>query len=223
MKRKSSLIKFLTVLFFLIGALDILMLILKELPLRFITKPLIVFSLAFLYLATVKKANKIYLVALFFTIFTDILLLFKGSNYFLLGLVTLSMTHLSYIVIVKKDLGSCQLNKLLISAIPFMIAILSVIFIIHTNLGSLLVPVIVYGFIMIVLGSLSFCNYLKKRDKSSLFLVLGIFLFVSSAGIVAIERFVLPHRELELGVIIMSTYIISQFLIYSYMIQESKN
>ena len=199
------------------------MLIIRQLPLRFITKPLIVFSLALLYWVTVKKANKIYLFALFFTILTDVLLLFKGSNYFLLGLGTLAITHLLYIIIVKKDLGRCELKKIVISAVPFLIAIVSVILVIQENLGILLVPVIVFGLIMVILGSLSFCNYLKKRDKASLYLLLGVFLFISSAGIVAIERFVLPHRELELGVIIMSTYIVSQFLIYSYMIRESRN
>ena len=43
--------------FFTIGALDMLVLALKELPFRFITKPLIVFSLVLLYLASAKKSR----------------------------------------------------------------------------------------------------------------------------------------------------------------------
>lgn len=222
MIKKSNLVKLLTVLFFLVGAADMLVLTLKQLPLRFITKPLIVFSVALLYLASVKKVNKIYLFALFFTILSDVLLLFKGANYFLLGLTALAIAHISYISILKKDLGNCELKKVVITALPFIITIASVILVIQENLGSLLVPVIVYGFIIMILGSLSFCNYLKKRDKRSLFMLLGVFLFVSSAGIVAIERFALPHRELELGLIIMATYIISQYLIYRYMLQLPK-
>ncbi len=221
MIEKNRQIVLLTALFFIAGALDMLALIFKALPLRFITKPAIVLLLAVLYLAVSKKRNKIYLLALLFTIMADVLLLCKGRIYFLFGLIALAITHLSYIILLKQDLKKIEIKKLIVAILPFFMTVATVIMVIQGNLSYLLLPVVVFGFIITILGGLSFYNYLIKKDTGSLFMLLGVFLFVSSAGIVAIERFALPHRELELGLVIMFTYIISQFLIYQYMIRRT--
>ncbi|MDJ0644444.1 MAG: lysoplasmalogenase [Flavobacteriaceae bacterium] len=219
--KKSHQTKILVVLFFIIGAADLLVLILNELHLRFIFKPLITLSLALLYWVSAKKVNKTYIVALLFASLGDTLLLFKGSPYFLLGLSSFLITHLAYISILRNDIGEYKLKTLFIAALPFIITTVSVILVIKDNLGSLLLPVLAYGVVITTLGGLSFYNYLKKRDLASLLLLLGIFLFVSSDGILAIERFMLPHRELELSVVIMSTYVLAQYLICRYMMQRS--
>lgn len=219
--KKSSLIKLFTMLFFLIGALDLLVLVLNQLSLRFVFKPLIALSLAALYFVSVEKTDRVYLAALFFAFIGDTLLLFKGSNYFLLGLSSFLLAHLAFISILTKDIDLFRSKALVMAAIPFVFTTASVIVVVKEGLGVLLLPAIVYGAVITILGSLSFYNYLEKRDRTSLLLLLGVFLFVSSDGILAIERFKLNHRELELGVVIMTTYILAQYLICRYMIKKA--
>ena len=219
---KSNLVKLLTVLFFLIGGLDLFARIIYSESLRLISKPLIVPTLALVYIASVKKVNKIYLIALFFAFLGDVLLLNKVGVNFLLGLSSFLIVLGIYVFILTKHINSYKPKGVLIASLPYLITFISVMLIVKPHLGELFFPVLMYALMITVFGSLSFYNYLEKRNNTSLLMFLGAFLFMVSDTVIAIQQFKAEHKELELGLTIMFTYILAQYLICRYMISKSK-
>ncbi len=220
---KSNLVKIVTVLFFLVGILDMVGLILDDAGIRSVFKPLIIPTLALVYVFSVKKINWIYILALVFSFLGDVFLLNKSGNFFLYGLCAFLITHVAYIFILGKNINKYKLKTLLIASIPYLLTVGFILLIIKNNLGELLVPVTIYGIVVATFGALAFYNYLEKRNGIALLLFLGAFLFVVSDGVIAVERFLAEHKELELGLSVMGTYIVAQYLICLYMIKKQEN
>ena len=218
--KKSKYINLGIILFFLVVALDSLGIILDEKILRYIFKPLIFPTLALVYVISVTKINKLYLVALLFSFLGDILLLDHSRPFFLLGLISFLIMHLIYIHIVNKDIQEYKAKNLIVSSIPFIIVLVFTIYFVFRNLSELFIPILFYGIVVSILGTLAFYNYLEKRSDNALILLLGIFFFITSNAMSALEKFHLQNRELAIG--IMLTYAVAQFLIYKYIVQRSR-
>ena len=217
---KSTYINLGIALFFLVVAVDSLGIFLDEETLRYIFKPLIFPTLAMVYIFSVSKKNKLYLTALFFSFLGDIFLLNHSNLFFMFGLTSFLIMHLIYILIVNQDIRSYKIRNVIVTSIPFILVLVFTIFFVYRNLSEFFIPIIIYGIVVSVLGTISFYNYLEKRSGTASILLLGIFFFITSNAMSAIEKFNLQNRELAIG--IMLTYAIAQFLIYKYMVKRSK-
>ncbi len=220
--KKEAQIKLLTLVFVLVGFSDLLGLIIDEPNVRYISKPLITISLGLLYVASVKKVNLLYLTALFFSLLGDTLLLKIWGNQFLYAVFSFMITQLLFILILSKSIKTYKPIPLIKASIPFILTFIAVITFVHEGLGSLLIPISIYGLVITTLGGLSFYNYLELRSQPSLWMAIGVFLFISSDAVLAVKYFMISHRELELSLIVMVTYILAQYLICRYMIHRSQ-
>ena len=220
--KKEAQIQLLTFVFVLVGLADLLGLVINEPQLRYVSKPLITIVLAILYLVSVQKANVLYLTALCFSLLGDTLLLKIWGNLFLYAVFSFMITQLLYIFILSRTIKQYKPGPLIMASIPFVLTFLAVILFVHESLGSLLIPITIYGLIITVLGGLSFYNYLEERSQPSLWMAIGVFLFIASDAVLAVKYFMISHRELELSLIVMLTYILAQYLICRYMIKRSQ-
>ncbi len=220
--KKEAQIQLLTFVFVLVGLADLLGLVINEPQLRYVTKPLITIVLAILYLVSVQQANVLYLTALCFSLLGDTLLLKIWGNLFLYAVFSFMITQLLYIFILSRTIKQYKPGPLIMASIPFVLTFLAVILFVHESLGSLLIPITIYGLIITVLGGLSFYNYLEERSQPSLWMAIGVFLFIASDAVLAVKYFMISHRELELSLIVMLTYILAQYLICRYMIKRSQ-
>ena len=84
------------------------------------------------------------------------------------------------------------------------------------NLGDLFYPVVVYGVTIAVFGLVATLNYVTKRTKSSLLLMLGAVLFLISDSMIALNKF--HESKAFYPIAIMSTYILAQYLIFQFMV-----
>lgn len=221
--KKEKRIKLLTVVFAVVALTDLLGLIINETQVRYISKPLITLVLALLYLASVKKVNYLYIGALFFSFLGDTILLKIWGDLFIYALFSFMITQLLYIFILSKTITQYKPGPLVMASIPFVLTFIGVILFVHEGLGSLLLPITIYGLIITTLGGLSFYNYLEKRTQPSMWMAIGVFLFISSDAVLAVKYFMISHRELELSLIVMVTYILAQYLICRYMINQSRS
>ena len=160
------------------------------------------------------------MVALLFSFVGDILLLDHSRLFFMLGLTSFLIMHLIYIYIVNQDIEVYKAKNLIVSSIPFIVVLVFTIFFVFRNLSELFVPILFYGIVVSTLGTLSFYHYLEKRSDNASILLLGIFFFITSNAMSALEKFHLQNRELAIG--IMLTYAIAQFLIYKYIVEQSR-
>jgi uncharacterized membrane protein YhhN len=216
MKINSSWPRFFISIFFVVSFLDVAAIFFSNTPWQTISKPLIIPALMACYITGSKSWNKLYVLALFFSFTGDVLLMDK-NNLFLFGIASFLLTQLLYVFIVAKQLVKSDGRTVIAAILPFLIFFLTLIAVLKPGLGDFFVPVLVYGLAISVFGVVVFINYLQNKDKPAIRLLAGALLFIASDSMIALNKF---HEERAFyGVSVMITYILAQYLIYTYMIR----
>jgi uncharacterized membrane protein YhhN len=207
-------------IFVLVSALHLIGISIGNENLRIITKPLIILSLMIYYSFVVENENHIYLAALFFCFLGDIFLIFNTELNFILGLVSFLIGHILFIVIVVKLLTKSTGIQKIISLLPFTILFAGLMYLLKDNLGGMLIPVIVYGLTISAFGVVALLNYMTEKSVTNLVLLGGALFFILSDSIIALGKFLQYEKYFPL--LIMTTYILAQYLICKFMIQKSE-
>ena len=208
-----------TFLFFIAAAADIYAIVTENESLETYAKPMLLTLLAVVYLVSVKKPNFWYVLGMFFCFLGDVLLMFKGVNFFMYGIAAFLLAHMVYIKITVGFLPKDLTAKMITSALPFVFFFGLLIYLIYPNLGEMLIPVVVYGITISTFGSVTFLNYREEKSTENLWLFVGAIIFIFSDSLIALNKFYEPNDLY--GVSIMITYILAQFLICKAMIVKS--
>ncbi len=206
--------------FVLASILDIIGIIFSIPILVYIFKPLIIFSLLFLYVFSLPVRLKWYVMALELCFFGDVFLMFSGELFFIAGLVSFLIAHVLFIKIVISRIKEVNFLKMISSAIPFLALFSFLIFILKDSLHEMLWPVIIYGLTIATFGTVSLIDFLNTKSKKSLLMLFGAIIFMISDSLLAINKFYNPAHVLE--VIVMVTYVLAQYLIFRSMILETE-
>lgn len=205
--------------FLLVSILDIIGIIFKVDSLVFIFKPLILLSLLFLYSNSVLLRDKWYSTALVFSFFGDSFLLYSGDFSFKIGLGSFLIAHILFIGVVLKRINKTSILRVFASIIPFLIVLLLLLLILKDSLGQLFIPVLIYGITISTFGVVSLIDYLNTKSKKSLLMLIGAIIFIISDSVLAINKFHISAFVFE--IIVMTTYITAQYVIYRSMILET--
>lgn len=208
-----------TALFFIAAIADIYAIISSNQTVEIYAKPMLLTLLAVVYLVSVNKPVFWYVLGMFCCFVGDVLLMFKGANFFMYGLAAFLVGHIVYIKITVRFLPKDLTVKMITSAFPFVIFFGVLMYFIYPNLNEMLLPVVVYGITISTFGSVAFLNYRSEKSTENLWLFVGAILFILSDSLIAVNKFYEPN-ELY-GVSIMITYILAQFLICKAMIVKS--
>lgn len=208
-----------TLLFFIAATADIIAIVTGNEPLETYAKPMLLTLLAVVYLVSVKKPNFWYVLGMFFCFIGDVLLMFKGANFFMYGIAAFLLAHVVYIKITAGFLPKELTSKMITSAFPFVFFFAILMYLIYDNLGEMLIPVVVYGVTISTFGSVAFLNYREEKSTENLWLFVGAIIFILSDSLIALNKFYQPNEIY--GVSIMITYILAQFLICKAMIVKS--
>ena len=208
-----------SVLFLLVAIADVYAVITQTKSLEIIFKPLLMTTLAIVYLVSVKKPNFWLVSALFFSFWGDVFLLDK-VNYFVFGLGSFLIAHVLYVKMTSQLLKKQPVNKILKAAIIFVALFAGVLFLIKDNLGEMLVPVIVYGIAISAFGTCALLNYQQEKSTVNLWLLLGAILFIASDSLIALNNFYSPKRLFDIAIITL--YIVSQYLIVKAMVTKNQ-
>ena len=209
-------IKIAFVVFVLVSVLDIIGIIFKFPILVYAFKPLVLLSLLALYTYSVSNRNKWYILALVFSFLGDVFLLFEGQLFFMIGLVSFLIAHILFIKIILSWLTKSSLFNITVAFIPFLITFSGLIYVLKDSLNELLIPVIIYGITISIFGVVSLLNYLNTKTTKALWMFFGALVFIISDSILAIHKFYFSKEIL--GILVMATYIVAQYLIYRSMI-----
>ncbi len=185
----------------------------------YIAKPLLMLSLFWYYFANTKTLNKLFVSGLFFSFLGDILLLGKGELYFILGLLLFLTAHVFYILMVVKYLKKIRMSQALTASIPYLLIIIFLLNILYSGLGAMKIPVIVYAITISVFGMSSLILFLQNRTKTSLLLVAGVLIFITSDSVIALNMFYKTQSFYPL--LIMVTYVLAQYLICRFVLLKS--
>ena len=187
-----------------------------------ISKPLLMPVLAFAFYSSTLKENAsiahAILLSLFLSFLGDVFLLKSQSSttFFLLGLGSFLLAHLSYIRIFSKlHWGSTMRidSKYLVGLILYLLIFLALTWQGLDLMLKIAVPVYALILLGMLYGSLSL--WLRnKESQNTKYILIGAILFVLSDSLIGMSRFsglALPEWVYRLG--IMCTYILAQYLI----------
>ncbi len=172
-----------------------------------VTKPLLMPLLIALYLSFKQTIlpNWYYILALIFSLFGDVFLMFKSNDLFIPGLASFLIAHIFYILLFIKESKILRWPTLII-----LIVTISYLSFLKPYLSNeLILPVSMYCIVISLMGIVA-----VNRKKSSFgysLISFGALLFIISDSLIAFNKFIenLPQSSF----LIMSTYGLAQLFI----------
>ena len=205
-------------LYFITGFLSILFLNQSNFWPGFSAKALIIPVLIILFSVNLKplksRSHRFMFAGLFFSWAGDVVLEFSknNGNIFIIGLACFLLAHIMYftVFIITPGKNSILSSRfyLLVPVLIFGIVLVSFL---YDDLADMRLPVIAYSIVILTMlaGAI---NRIEKVKTGSYYLVLtGAILFVISDSVIAVNKF--SHQFKSSGILIMSTYVIAQYLI----------
>jgi uncharacterized membrane protein YhhN len=193
-----------------------------------IAKPLLMPALLILFTLNCHRNPLIericVMIALMSSCLGDVLLLFKTTDSFLVGLIAFLIAHISYIISFVARLRHegdelrrrLTVSGMIISSVPFiaycayMLSIFCpVLYADREQRRKLLIPLVIYTLIII---SMAYVSYLRDRKMNGFWPIFaGTIFFVVSDSILAFNKFIIDLPAS--GLSIMCTYGLAQYLI----------
>ena len=180
------------------------------------TKLLIMVSLMHYFYKSVGDSpiNKLVIFAMVCSLIGDAALMYQeeASIFFMVGLGFFLLAHIGYAFINFNLVNDDQRKiKIYWQGIPIIIAGFAVFLLIKDGVGDLRIPVLSY-IVVITFMAITARQRYNRSDKESFWLIMvGAIFFMLSDTLLAMNKFVAPIENER--VLIMSTYIIAQFLI----------
>jgi len=204
-------------LFISVGIIDLFAIYFEKQTLIYVVKPLLMLSLFWYYKANSTTINKWFVLGLFFSFLGDVFLLGKGELFFILGLASFLIAHLFYITMVVKLLVNTTVMEVISVSIPYVLIFILLLNLLYDHLGGMKIPVIIYALVISALGTVSLLLFVQKKSDAYLLLVVGVFIFIVSDSVLAINMFY--QKEGYFSLVIMFTYVLAQFLICNFVLK----
>jgi len=163
-------------------------------------------------------ANKWFIiVALLGSFLGDVLLTYE--NYFIAGMVAFMMTHVFNIVYWNqlKPSKENKIQSVYLVSLLFLSYCVFIYFQLHSSMGSLIYPVLVYMILICTAGIKAYRAILNQQAKwiAQLFWFPGMLFFICSDSVLAFNKFSwsIHHPIKHIGLVTMLTYGVAQLLI----------
>ncbi len=187
--------------------------------LRIYVKPLICIALGFYLFSQTKLLsgfNRLVFAALVLSLFGDCFFLFAGSDvyFFLYGLVSFLLAHIVYSLAFFRDFkNNPSASKYYGHLMLFVMGVFSLSYYsyIRDYLNDFRIPVMAYMFVISIMAILAGYRFRRVNLLSFRLIYWGALFFVISDSALAYNKFVEPYPLA--GILIMSTYMIAQYLI----------
>lgn len=202
--------------------------------LMYATKVMMMPLLAFYFYRESKafKAYKFIYLALFFSWWGDMFLMIPRNEYtppnakllFICGLVSFLIGHVNYIAHFLKEVKSKTKVSIVVEkpylVLPFLLFIVIFLSVLYPSLGTMKIPVTVYGIVITSMLMAAFNRKDMVNSASFNLVFIGAVLFVFSDSCIAVNLF---HKPFDLArIVIMSTYITAQLLIVQGILEARK-
>lgn len=184
-------------------------------PLHYIAKPLLLIALLVFFTKQSQKLHKsvriLTSIALVCSLFGDVFLMFDDQNqlFFILGLVAFLIAHIFYVLVFLKHRNTNKSPYLFITAL--ILYANTLFYFIKSNLGDLLIPVVVYMLVILSMATTAFMRHQKVNSLSFSLVLLGAFFFLISDSLLSLNLFYKPLPIANIS--IMTTYALAQYLI----------
>ena len=216
MKKRIPLLVFITVCI-----IDLLGIFYHNDSVVYVAKPLLMITLFWYYYMNTKVLNTFFIAGLTASFLGDVFLLGKGELYFLLGLLFFLTAHVFYIIMVVKLLKKTSSSQVIIASSPYVLIFIVLVVVLFSGLGSMKIPVIIYAITISIFGAVSLILYLQNKTRTTSILVFGVFIFIISDAVIALNLFY--EKQSFYPILIMITYVLAQYLICKFAMLSIQN
>jgi uncharacterized membrane protein YhhN len=218
-------------IFILLSAIHLISIELANPIIGFVSKALLMPTLAFIVFKASIQISKIktqLLLALFFSWLGDLFLSKPDYVFFLLGLASFLTAHIFYILIfTKESKASGELTKVEGTPAliwPFVLYGVALLYLILPKVDDMVIKIAVflYAGVILTMAAQAYNRMSSVSKKSFIWVFAGAILFVLSDSMIAINKFAVPFDLARMA--IMSTYIVAQaFIIKGVLLNVSDN
>jgi uncharacterized membrane protein YhhN len=179
-----------------------------------ISKCLLLPALAGYYLSKTLVRSTAFLGALLFCWLGDVILIWPSM--FIGGVAAFLVGHALYIIAYRQHRGEDRSGELLPTqkmrfSLPIILAGTGLIVVLFPGLGSMKLPLVLYGITIVVMVMTALFRYGRTTPDSFWLVFVGAVLFMISDSILAINKFLLPVCYASFW--IMVTYMTAQLMI----------
>lgn len=197
----------------------------------YLTKPLLLLSLAIIFYTSMKspagKFEHFLMAGLLFSWVGDIMLLFSGAEngldtlFFLGGLGSFLMAHIGYILAFyyypRRGMGMDRIAALLFYGLA-----LCLVAFLWPELDSVMkIAISIYALTISTMGTFAFGMFQKLPYRSAFFILFGALCFIFSDSLIALDQFGSGYKIWMPRLMIMGSYILAQYLIVRGSLQAS--
>jgi len=207
-------LKIIFIVIFILASIGILVAeYLEKQKLRYLTKPLLMPSLALYYFFSSSTPDNFIIAALIFAFIGDVSLLWPWKKpFFLTGLSAFLIGHLIYIFILFKSAEYFSGNMYyLLLIIPYAFVGFIIFLKLKNYLNDMKIPVIIYMIVILFMSIVSISRACCFSGYNLYLPIIGSLFFVISDVILAFYEF--RSKFPKGGVYYMSTYILAQLFI----------
>ena len=192
---------------------------LEQPNLRLYLKPLLIPILCFFYGCRVTAISPKIIGAMLFSFLGDVFLMGTGVFFFLAGLSSFLVAHLFYLSALWPKWKPIQVSKKIIPLLCYMVYLVVFMYLLWPTLNELKIPVLFYAMVLSLHGIISL-SLAINRHVFAWPLALGVFLFIISDSMIALNSFYFDTDYF--GEWVMLTYLTAQALIILYFTKTNK-
>ena len=183
--------------------------------LHYFVKPLLLLSLmVFFFKQSIelkKSIKQLMLLALFFSLLGDVLLMFTKQKpfFFIWGLIAFLLAHVMYIFVFLKQRDNSKNAFLFIMVLLVYAA--GLYYLLQDGLGEMRFPVLAYMLVILTMATTAYLRKENKENQTYKLVFIGALLFLISDSLLSLNLFYKPFPLANFS--IMLTYGFAQFLI----------
>lgn len=196
MLSNNTLTKIVTIIFFVIASVEIIAEYLSSKLLILIFKPLIPIFIIVLYLLESKKRNLLFLLAMLFSIITNVLFIPDTALCLFYGIIAFSIHRILIIAVLFRVNNKLDFIPLLLGTVPFLIVFFYIFYETESIPNDSYFILIIQNILISLIAGLALSNYIMNDDKKNSILLISSFLFVLLQFVVFIEKYFL-YDELK--------------------------
>jgi hypothetical protein len=190
----------------------------KMTSLLFVLKPLLIPSLALLYITTTKNKSYWYLMALVFACISNVFLLFSDSKLLMYGIMAFLFYRIASIMTIIKKGDKIILLPLVLATVPFLFIFSYLIYVMVNPNNPNFYPTIVNDMIISIFCGLGLSAYVMNDSKQNSWLIISTLLFTLLVVLFMVENFYISNqvfKPLSALVFALAHYAFYKFVIES--------
>lgn len=209
-------IKNLTIIYFVIGFVEVISEYFRFKPFLYLFKPLIPLLLMVLYFMSSDKKYSLYYYVLFFSVLTNILFIPDNKNLLFLGIIAFSVHRILILIFIIRLLKVKDYFALLLATIPTLLMFFYILSISEQMPKIEYYLLIIHNVLISILAGIALCNYIMQTNYNTSWLLICVLFFVMLQFIVFIEKFYLNliiFRPIAMILNVLAFYSFYKFVI----------